>query len=321
VTGQQRFLPEKVFEALNEAGVRYVVIGGVAATLHGSPRRTGDSDICPAATRKPRMYAAVTDVAILLPWYTHDRKRRNTPVSGGHTPRVDTDTVTPAAGVVAPSGFGKSQSVLTTLAALPLEQQRFALLLVQAVGSVAGESEVSEADVRSMVYRVFQAALLQEQKAPGARRDLARVLGPSLGELDPVPHAIVEQARRLAALRASLLRDGALSTAAIADARGITANNARQWVSRHRKAHRIFTVAHDGETLVPAFLLDDELEPRPAAQEPIRLLHEAGEDGWALWAWFATPSAWVGGRVPSQLLATEPERVAESARQRAAAAA
>jgi hypothetical protein len=118
-----------------------------------------------------------------------------------------------------------------------------------------------------------------------------------------------------------LLRDGALSTAAIADARGITANNARQWVSRHRKAHRIFTVAHDGETLVPAFLLDDELEPRPAAQEPIRLLYEAGEDGWALWAWFATPSAWVGGRVPSQLLATEPDRVAESARQRAAAAA
>ncbi len=80
-------------------------------------------------------------------------------------------------------------------------------------------------------------------------------------------------------------------------------------------------MTHEGETLVPAFLLDDQFEPRSAAQEPIRLLREAGEDGWALWAWFATPSAWVGGRVPAELLTTAPELVAESARQRAAAAA
>jgi hypothetical protein len=45
------------------------------------------------------------------------------------------------------------------------------------------------------------------------------------------------------------------------------------------------------------------------------------EDGWALWAWFATPSSWLGGRVPADVLETEPEVVAEAARQRAAAAA
>jgi hypothetical protein len=32
---------------LNGQGVRYVLIGGVAATLHGSPLRTGDTHICP----------------------------------------------------------------------------------------------------------------------------------------------------------------------------------------------------------------------------------------------------------------------------------
>jgi hypothetical protein len=241
--------------------------------------------------------------------------------SRGRERRVETDTSPTATAVFATFGSGKSDSVLTALTSLPPDRQRFALLLVQAVEEVAAESEVSEADVRSMVYRVLQAAMLQERRAPAARRDLARVLGPSLGELDPVPYATVEQARRLAALRASLLRDGAWSTAAIADARGITTNNARQWVSRHRKSHRIFTVTHEGETLVPVFLLDEELEPRPAAQEPIRLLRDAGEDGWALWAWFATPSAWVGGRIPGELLASEPDLVAESARQRAAAAA
>jgi transposase-like protein len=219
------------------------------------------------------------------------------------------------------AGSGKSHSLTAALSELSPEWQRFALLLVQAVEHVADEAAVPEADVRRMIYRMFQAAVLQGRRTPGARLELAKVLGPSLGQFDPVPFATVEQARRLAALRASLLRDGAWSTAAIAEARGITANNARQWVSRHRKAHRIFTVTHEGETLVPAFLLDEELEPRRAAQDPIRLLHEAGEDGWALWAWFATPSAWVGGRIPGALLASEPDLVTQAARQRAAAAA
>lgn len=217
-------------------------------------------------------------------------------------------------------GPGKSMTVLAALTALPVEHQRFALLLVSACHDVADEQEIPETEVRNLVYRLLQAGLLQERRAAAARQDLAKALGPSLADLDPVPYATVEQARRLAALRASLLRGGALSTAAIADARGITPNNARQWVSRHRRSQRIFTVTHEGETLVPVFLLDEEFEPHPEAQEPISLLRTAGEDGWALWAWFATPSAWVGGRVPAALLATEPRLVAETARQRAASA-
>lgn len=36
---------EPIFEALNAAGVRYVVVGGVAVVLHGHPRLTADLDI------------------------------------------------------------------------------------------------------------------------------------------------------------------------------------------------------------------------------------------------------------------------------------
>lgn len=46
-----RFAPTVVFEALNACGVEYVLIGGLAATLHGSPLRTGDVDLCPAASK------------------------------------------------------------------------------------------------------------------------------------------------------------------------------------------------------------------------------------------------------------------------------
>lgn len=38
-----RYLP--LFERLNEAGVRYVVVGGVAVVIHGYPRLTADLDI------------------------------------------------------------------------------------------------------------------------------------------------------------------------------------------------------------------------------------------------------------------------------------
>lgn len=225
----------------------------------------------------------------------------------------------PATATLAVFAAGGSGQAFSQLAALPVAQQRAAFLLLEALQRAATEADLSESAAFNMVYRVLQGARLQEQKAPAARHDLAKVLGPSLDEIDPVPYASVEQARRGQSLRASLLRDGAYTTAAIAEGRGITANNARQWVSRHRKAHRIFTVTHEGETLVPAFLLNEQLDPRPEAQAAIHPLRLRGEDGWALWAWFGTPSAWVGGRIPADLLASDPDLVAESARQRAAA--
>jgi hypothetical protein len=43
-----RFQPEEVLRTLERHGVRYVIIGGIGATLHGSPLPTRDTDICPA---------------------------------------------------------------------------------------------------------------------------------------------------------------------------------------------------------------------------------------------------------------------------------
>lgn len=43
-----RFQPARVIEVLNRHGVEYLLIGGLAATLHGSTLRTGDVDVCPA---------------------------------------------------------------------------------------------------------------------------------------------------------------------------------------------------------------------------------------------------------------------------------
>jgi len=42
------FQPAEIIAALERHAVRYIVIGGPAATLHGSPVMATDADICPA---------------------------------------------------------------------------------------------------------------------------------------------------------------------------------------------------------------------------------------------------------------------------------
>ncbi len=55
---------DELFACLDRHGVRYVLIGGLAAVLHGSPLLTSDADICPA--RDPgnliRLAAALEDL-------------------------------------------------------------------------------------------------------------------------------------------------------------------------------------------------------------------------------------------------------------------
>jgi hypothetical protein len=46
------FDPLEILRTLNEHGVQYLAIGGLAATLYGSPLTTGDLDICAATDRE-----------------------------------------------------------------------------------------------------------------------------------------------------------------------------------------------------------------------------------------------------------------------------
>ena len=48
MTSAPVFEPKEVLRTLDLHGVRYVLIGGLAATLHGSPHVTGDTDVCAA---------------------------------------------------------------------------------------------------------------------------------------------------------------------------------------------------------------------------------------------------------------------------------
>ncbi len=44
--------PDELFACLDRHQVQYVLIGGLAAVLHGSPLPTVDADICPSRDRE-----------------------------------------------------------------------------------------------------------------------------------------------------------------------------------------------------------------------------------------------------------------------------
>lgn len=60
--------PECLFGALADAGVDYVLIGGLAAALHGSPALTNDADIVPSETPQnlERLSRALRDLEARL---------------------------------------------------------------------------------------------------------------------------------------------------------------------------------------------------------------------------------------------------------------
>lgn len=62
------FDPLRILHLLNEHAVRFVVVGGIAAQLHGSPSATFDLDITPAADlpNLDRLAAVLRDLAATL---------------------------------------------------------------------------------------------------------------------------------------------------------------------------------------------------------------------------------------------------------------
>ena len=99
---------EQIIAALLAAGVRFVVVGGVAATIHGSARLTNDLDLCydPAPDSLEalvrllhRWHAYLREVEPGLPFVLDLRALRTTPVMTLTTDRGDIDLLDRIPGV------------------------------------------------------------------------------------------------------------------------------------------------------------------------------------------------------------------------------
>jgi hypothetical protein len=143
-------------------------------------------------------------------------------------------------------------------------------------------------------------------------------MSPPLDDLDPVPHGLVEQARRYAEHAAALMRSGAFDHQTLAELWGVSVPATRKRVQRLEGRHELFTVTYLHRVFVPAVVLDPHGAPRPGLRELIAVLAKAGDGGFALWAWLVSPSPYLSGEIPAEVAMTAPDRAERAARARAA---
>jgi len=161
---------------------------------------------------------------------------------------------------------------------------------------------------------------VQADHAAATRDELVHTLMASNVPL--TPSATVAQTQRLATHRDALLATPIYTHSSLSELRGDAKESAtRTWLSRRKAESKVFTVTHNGRTLIPAFQLDGQGEPRPELQPVLAALRGAGVQGWALWTWLTTPTSRLSGAVPEQLVRTAPKRVLRAAERFTAAPA
>jgi hypothetical protein len=133
--------------------------------------------------------------------------------------------------------------------------------------------------------------------------------------LEVPPPAVLLNARANAELRARVVREGELlSSAQVAELSGSKAANRAALAARWRKSGRVFAVPLGATLHYPAFQFDADGRPRPVLADVVRLFAEHRVSPWSLAAWFLTEHPRLRRR-PADLVAGEPERVLEAARQ------
>lgn len=162
--------------------------------------------------------------------------------------------------------------------------------------------------------------VLQADQVTRTRADLLRAL--MIHNVSLTPPSTVAQAQRLATHRDALLASPVLTHHSLQELRGDTRESStRTWLARRKDAHQLFTVTHNGRTLIPAFQLDEHGQPRAELQPVLAALGDAGVQGWTLWTWLTAPTSLLSGQIPEQLARTNPARVLRAATRFASAPA
>ena len=93
------FQPEEILRRLLDAGIDFILIGGLASQVHGSPSITGDLDVCIARDlpNLQRVAAVLNDIAAV---------RRGLPVDGPPMPPFDARTLRASALFTLDTAFG-----------------------------------------------------------------------------------------------------------------------------------------------------------------------------------------------------------------------
>jgi hypothetical protein len=138
----------------------------------------------------------------------------------------------------------------------------------------------------------------------------------------PTPAAVL-QARRNAEARGALLDEfGALRSHEVADLAESRASNRAALANRWRAENRLVAVPVRDELLYPGFQFNAEGKPKPVIGPTIAWLRsDPHTTDWQMALWFVTPTSWLGGRRPVDLLDERPDAVIDAARREVSALA
>jgi hypothetical protein len=147
-----------------------------------------------------------------------------------------------------------------------------------------------------------------------AAESLVDVLMPAQTTM-PTPAAVL-QARRNAQARSALLEEfGALRSQEVADLAESRASNRAALANRWRAENRVIAVPVRDELLYPGFQFTAEGKPSPVVAAALEHLRsDPHVTDWQAALWFTSPTGWLGGRRPVDLLDEEPDAVIEAAR-------
>ncbi len=131
----------------------------------------------------------------------------------------------------------------------------------------------------------------------------------------PTPAAVL-QARRNAEARSALLTEfGALRSQDVADLAESRATNRAALANRWRTENRVVAVPVGDELLYPGFQFNAEGKPKPAIGPTVDLMRsDPHTTDWQMALWFVTPTSWLGGARPVDLLDDDPDAVIDAAR-------
>ncbi|MDT0136252.1 hypothetical protein [Acidovorax sp. PRC11] len=184
-------------------------------------------------------------------------------------------------------------------------------VLVLAFDKIDGSVfETLAANVSSVASSMFD-VLLQRHDNESLER-LAEVLVPRA----PVAPRLLKEAAMWVKARRAVLDSGDWLTAAqIAELAGLSRVNPSTQPNKWKRQGAIFAIHHNGVDYFPGFGLDPGSQFRPV-KALAKVIEAFGghKDGWGMAYWFHSDNGFLGGQRPQDLLATEPERVIEAAR-------
>jgi hypothetical protein len=201
---------------------------------------------------------------------------------------------------------------------LVLEDRSGRVVLLQVKSKAASDAlERFEESGEPLLFSGAVAAAIAEamkgwSRQAGSYREVLAALTPK--DRGPLAAAALLQARRNAAARQQFLDEfPSLNSAEVADAAMSKASNRASLANRWRDEGKVFAIRVGDQQLYPAFQLDEQGRPLDVIASILDTLRPGHLSDWQIALWMTSPTGWLGGRRPVELLADEPSLALEAA--------